>query len=252
MKASKSDVRMTAQATVRALSATVLIRTYFSRHHILGAAHFARQSAHLEASHASGTPFDHVVFEHRGYVIGAVLSSTAFLEAAINEVFADAADQRDNEVKKRLPEDTVRLLADMWRLGVPRTSRYKVLEKYQIALTLARHPKLAEGRQPYQDTALLVDLRNALTHAEPETSVHSTPAIGPAAALHKFEKQLRTKFPESALFAPGGNAYFPDKCLGHGCAEWSVTTALAFADDFFKRTGLSRPLEGYRDRLGTR
>lgn len=97
-----------------------------------------------------------------------------------------------------------------------------------------------------------MDLRNALTHAEPETSIHSTPAVGTAAARHKFEKRLRGKFAESALFASGGNAFFPDKCLGHGCAEWSVTTALAFAEDFCKRIGLPRPLEAYRDRLRTR
>jgi hypothetical protein len=252
MKASRGTATIKARATAQVSSVSV-VRTYFSRNHMLGAAHFARQSARLEALHASGTALDQVLFEHRGYVIGAVLSSAAFLEAAINELFADAADERYDEVKQRLPDDTVKLLAEMWSLDVPRRAgRYAILEKYQIALTLARLPKLDKGRQPYQDTELLVKLRNELTHAEPITDVHSSPADGSEAALRKFEKQLSKRFAASALFASSGNAFFPDKCLGHGCAEWSVKTALAFADDFFGRIGLSRPLEGYRDRLATR
>jgi len=32
-----------------------------------------------------------------------------------------------------------------------------------------------------------------------------------------------------------GNPYFPDKCLGAGCAEWAVVSAKSFADDFCSR-----------------
>jgi hypothetical protein len=39
--------------------------------------------------------------------------------------------------------------------------------------------------------------------------------------------------PEIPLLKGAGNPYFPDHCLGSGCAQWAVTSAKAFADAYF-------------------
>ena len=36
------------------------------------------------------------------------------------------------------------------------------------------------------------------------------------------------------------NPWFPDRCLGAGCAAWSASTARAVADEWTKRLGLPR------------
>ena len=64
---------------------------------------------------------------------------------------------------------------------------------------------------------------------------------GGAAVAHsethaeKFELLLKDRFAENPL-AGKNLPFFPDRCLGHGCAEWAVTTSLSFTDS---STGIS-------------
>ncbi len=46
-----------------------------------------------------------------------------------------------------------------------------------------------------------------------------------------------------------GDAFYPDKALGHGCAEWAVNTALAYSD---AALGLKPVYDGMRKDLVTR
>ena len=50
----------------------------------------------------------------------------------------------------------------------------------------------------------------------------------------KIEAQLRKQFPDNVLMNGSGNPYYPDKCLGAGCATWAVASATAFADLVFE------------------
>jgi hypothetical protein len=139
-------------------------RVYFSTHHIETAAIFAKHAKTIEFDRAGTTNFS---AEHWGYVVGAVLSSVAYLEAAINELFADAAAATLRRLHG-LDHDTIALMAEIWGNGIPRTARYGVLDKYAIALSLARKPPLATNRPPWQPTTHLIDLRNYLIHSVPE------------------------------------------------------------------------------------
>ena len=58
-----------------------------------------------------------------------------------------------------------------------------------------------------------------------------------AVALESLEKRLRTKFPPNAL-VPAKAPWFPDRCLGAGCATWAVKTVQVFSDDFCHRMGI--------------
>ena len=57
--------------------------------------------------------------------------------------------------------------------------------------------------------------------------------------MSDLDNKLRDRFPVNRPMAKMGNPYFPDQCLGAGCAFWSVTTATNFADEFLRRFGVT-------------
>jgi hypothetical protein len=139
--------------------------------------------------------------------MGTILSSVAFLEAAVNEVYADAADDSNpSEVIRsigegyamEMPKEVRGLLAGWWN-----TERFRVgartLEKYEAALKAAGGEAFDSGAQPYQDVSLLIRLRNALIHFEPIS--HHKGDAEPTG----LEQTLSGKFPllASPLYLPG-------------------------------------------------
>jgi hypothetical protein len=176
------------------------------------------------------------------YITAAVFASVSFLEATINELFADAHDKVPTVVNQLQPE-TISQMSEMWKLmfpkpemrklGVPKSS--KILQKFQTALTLTRKPMFDSENSHYKDIDCLIKLRNALVHYEPEWITNSSDTEEDT--IQKMEKILKGKFQLNPL-AGIGNSFFPDKCLGHGCAEWAVRSSMMFADEFFLRMGL--------------
>lgn len=204
--------------------ANVLMRVYFSSYHLWGAEHFARLAKEIEDAHTGKPEFS---IRHRAYVTNAVLSAGAFLEAAINEVFDDVADKAPSYVGS-LSAESARLMAGLWDERERQTvERWPILDKYRVALLCADCLALDKSAQPYQDAKLLIDLRNDLTHARPETRTTDD--------VDKLSKALMTKFKPNRLMENSANPYFPDHCLGTGCAVWAVSTVRTFADEFFSR-----------------
>jgi hypothetical protein len=234
----RAGKRPSAPTGFRITGATV--RPYFSRLHILTGAGLARQAKALEF-----TPVENV--DHQGLVVGSVFFAVAFLEATVNELFADAHD--GVERLKILETDALNLLKRMWEQGIPRTAQYPVLEKYAIALTLARKPAFQKNQVPWQPVALLVRLRNALVHYEPEW-IHIKAGTGEAYKPHKFEEQLKGRFPLNPL-ARAEDPFYPEKVLGHGCAAWAIKAAVAFADEFANRLGILPAHNDIRAHLNT-
>jgi hypothetical protein len=101
-----------------------------------------------------------------------------------------------------------------------------------------------KGAAPYQDAWLLVQLRNALVHYKPEWII----GAAPVAVRHEFEKKLANKFALNP-FTGAGNPFYPDKCLGHGCAKWSLMSSIAFINEFYVRLGMSAPYDSSAPRL---
>lgn len=220
-------------------------RVYLSTGHLKNAAHFARLTGEIEQH----TKFTWGTFKpHEAYAMGAVLSSVAFLEAAVNELYADAADDsHPSEIVRsigegyamEMPKDVRGLLAGLWG-----TERFRMgartLEKYEIALRIAGAAGFDRGTQPYQDVALLIKLRNALIHFEPQS--HHEGEDEPT----RFEEKLSGKFSLNPLAAPPINPlgkdplqpFLPHKCLGYGCAMWALQSSVAFTEEFFSRMGL--------------
>ena len=197
----------------------VILRVYFSSYHHWAASHFSELAQQIEGAHSGEPSFD---IRHRAYVTNAVLSSVAFMEAAINELFQDVVDSHESYVSP-LSKNTRALMASHWSMteGHAR-SALPVVDRYQLVLNFAGLEMFSEGKQPYQDAQLLVRLRNYLIHYKPEDVSRGDE--------HKLEKQLRGKFPENQMMP--GNPFIPDRCLGAGCAHWSVRASRAYLDEF--------------------
>ena len=219
-------------------------RAYLSIGHLKNAAHFARLTGEIEQH----TRFVRgAIKPHDAFAMGAVLSSVAFVEAAINEVYADAADDSHpwevmhiigEGYAERMPEELRTALSGWWNTQTWRM-RTSTLEKYQVALDSAGAERF-DGGPPYQDVKLLTKLRNALVHFEP-TSHHE--GISESTRL---ERSLAGRFPLNPLAAfPEGSRpdspvvpFLPNRCLGHGCALWALRSSAAFSREFFARMGL--------------
>ena len=106
-------------------SITVKMRTYYSDHHIWAAAHFARMAGKIESGLSDEHP-SNLFIEHRAYVTASVFAAVSFLEATINELFADAADG-NTALSEKLEPAAMELLSRMWVLGVPKTASYSIL-----------------------------------------------------------------------------------------------------------------------------
>lgn len=222
-------------------------RTYFSIQHIQSAANFTRLAAKIEKEYDSSNEHD-LYYEHQSYVTGAIFTSVAFLEATINEIFTDCSKGVDDGNIKELNKDLKGLLGDMWKLEVPRTAYFSILDKYQIALTLTQKENFNKGIVPYQDIDTLIKIRNALIHYEPESTIIHSEVDPNAVKEHKFEKRLRGKFSLNPLTGEK-NSFFPAKCLSHGCSKWAVESSLQFADEFFEKLNIEPTYDHVRDKL---
>lgn len=215
------------ETSARAGVLKVSMRVHYSSYHLWAAHHFGHLATVRENESPVRPAFD---IQHRAYVTNAVLSAVCFLEAAINEIFQDTADSYGSYLQE-VDTGVRALMASMWSLTEEKgRSAFSLLERYQLALVVARREPFDPGQGPFQDAALLVRLRNALVHFKPETLGADDP--------HRLSMQLRGKFQENPLMHGSGNPFFPDKCLGSGCALWAVASARCFADGFFERLGV--------------
>lgn len=214
-------------------------RSYLSICHIHAAALFSRQ-CYLNEKKFKGVNQPKTNYNHDAYVIGSLISATCFLEATINEFFCDIAEEvrtiGGDPLLDKLSKKTINRIRELWRLSIPKTASYSILEKYQIALTLAEKETFEKGKNPFQDIALLIELRNALVHYEPEYIQDSIIGDKVEVKVHKFEKKLKGKFELNPRAIPY-HAFYPDHCLSHGCTEWAVKSSIEFVKEFYKKLG---------------
>jgi hypothetical protein len=196
-------------------------RTNLSIHHITGAAYFAGQVKKLEQG-VVWPPPDSVFFPHMANSIASVISSAAALEAYLNELRLDAADSSNVGV------------GVLWELG-PKIARLwdtverlSTIRKFDWLLTLADREQLDFGGRD-QAVGDLFNLRDRLVHAKPEWSDDGSIST-------KMEHRLKGKFSLNQ-FSASDQAFFPYRCLGAGCSEWSVRTATRFVDRYTKLVG---------------
>jgi hypothetical protein len=146
------------------IQASAKSRVNLSFQHMQEAIHLMELSKDCEVANSGKTFADGDFFNHhRAYVVGAILTSVASLEARINEFYLDATD---NLLGSILDVGQQALLAELWKPLDEK--KVPILQKYQIALTAIGRGKFDTSRGPYQDVALLIGLRNMLVHFKPE------------------------------------------------------------------------------------
>ncbi|MCK9579956.1 MAG: hypothetical protein M0Q92_05835 [Methanoregula sp.] len=193
-----------------------------------------------------------VLLRHEAFNLNSVLSSVAFLESTINELYADASDEAYFFTDEK-HEALLQRIHDRWT-NAKNFDRAPVLTKYQKILTIAEKPPFDEGDPAFANIRDLIEIRNYFMHYKREWVVvreGRAPKESEETITEKFEKVLRKKFAINPLAAKNV-PFFPDKCLGHGCSEWAVVNSLIFTDEFFRRLDLPAPYEGVRGEMATR
>jgi hypothetical protein len=231
----------------------IRFRDCFSVRYIQSAALLCRLGFSIEQEYREATaiPAD-LQLRHEAFILNSVLSTVSFLESTINELYADVADEAYNFSDEK-HDALFRMIAERWK-NEKNFDRAPVLARYQKILAIAGKPPFDEGDQAFSNVRDLIEIRNHLMHYKREWVVigeKEKRGAGEDTTGAKFEKNLRRKFAANPL-APKNLPFFPDQCLGHGCAEWAVVNSLIFTDEFFRRLDLPAPYEGIRGEMATR
>jgi len=207
----------------------VVMRNYFSSYLLWTASRASREAAVIEERHEGESRFD---IGHRSHVLTSILAAAAFLEAMVNELYQDAYDDHGSDGDGYIAPLTVEArsrLSTIWQ-ATDEGEKLRPLAKYQLMLMASDQQQLDEGAQTFQDAKLVTQLRNAIAHYQPEDLSVDSPA--------RMEQRLRGKFPDNRLMAGAGNPWWPDHCLGAGCAQWAVDSAIALADSVSDQVGI--------------
>lgn len=232
---------------------TIRFRDCFSVRYIQSAALLSRLAFAIEQEYLRGEPVQpDAQLRHEAFTLNAVLSSVSFLETTINELHADSTDEEYSAFDEK-HEALLRTIGREWHN--PRNfDRAPMLTKYQTILAIAGQHGFEDGDVAFANVRTLTEIRNYLLHYTREwVVIHSRqdPGREPESTSEHFERILYRKFAANPL--AGKNVpFFPDRCLGHGCAEWAIMNCIIFTDEFFRRLGLPAPYEGIRDELLTR
>lgn len=231
----------------------IRFRDCFSVKYIQSAALFCRLVYQIETGFAAtGGVSSEDRLRHEAFNLNATFSSVAFLESTINELWSDAADNAyffsDNEAERLF-----RAIGEKWN-NENYFDRTPLPEKYQKVLVIGGKTVFDEDDLDFSGIRDLIGIRNYLMHYRREwVEIQNDRPSGAHAETQseKFERVLKDLFTPNP-FAPKNMPFFPDQCLGHGCAEWAVKTSLSFTDRFFQKLGLPAPYEGVRSELSTR
>jgi hypothetical protein len=216
-----------------------IVRTHLSPDLLLSAYNFSQMASDVEAQGKSVNEITKI--KYRSFVIASILSAVGFLEATINELYYVASDKVLES--SRITDKQRNCLSPIWTIGKFRKGA-NILEKYQTALLLLGNVPFDEGKNPYQNARLSIDLRNALVHYVPETTEVTLEQYKDQVGY--LEKKLKGKFETSPFLGdfpvivtaqPNKRAkypFFPHRCLSCGCSEWVSRSCLSFANAFFQ------------------
>jgi hypothetical protein len=206
----------------------------FQREHLLAAGYFVSLAKRIESRGIAAVgPVG--MSRHRACVIGAIVSSVAFLESSINELYLEF--ERAGDDGTPVPTRARTQLATLWPSG----EGARLTLRYQVALQSVDAERFNERRSTYKNVERLLDLRDALVHHQPER--HDE-----AQRHQSLQRRLRSCFSPNTLLGPRAR-WFPDLCLGAGCATWALRSAEAFSNEFSARMGIPsrvRPTPGSR------
>ena len=220
------------------------LQTYYSIQHVQAAAYLTRQAARAEADLTAETAPEAVAL--KAYVSSALFSSVAFLEALANEIYADAIRPEGGHLSA-LDERDRSMIAELGETDS--VQKASILSKYDIILRAAGKSPLPSDCDPHQATATIIRLRNEIVHYKASFFDVGTEGMVRAGSFHtsRLPQQIKGKFePRKNAQGISGDAW-----LGHGLAQWSVKTTVAYADAIFSTLGVRPYYDHVRNKLGT-
>jgi len=188
-------------------------RDQLSRQHLVLAHDFAKAARELEEPRREKLTKEEK-WQHRGDVTAAVMSATAYLEDLISELYVNMRNLPRPKLVKKLRASS-------------NQEGSVVLNKYQLALSVSDGDPFDQEAPAFFDAESLFGLRDALVNY-----LNFRPV-----GRRGLRSRLDGKFPLNP-YAPAHGRWFPDRCLGAGCAKWAVSTAEVFGDDFCGRMGI--------------
>jgi hypothetical protein len=195
----------------------------FQREHLLAAGYFVAMEKRIESRGAAAVGSEGMT-RHRACVTGAIVSSVAFLESSINELYLEFALAGDDG--SPIPTRAHTQLETLW----PSAEGASLTLRYQVALQSVDAERFNEKRTTFKNVERLIELRDALVHHQPERHDERQ-------RHQSLQRRLRTCFAPNTLLHAHAR-WFPDLCLGAGCATWALKSAQAFSDDFCGRMGI--------------
>ena len=227
----------------------IRFRDCFSVRYIQSAAVLCRLGYQIEKQYSeSGEVSEEALIRHEAFILNSILSAVAFLESIINELYSDAVDKAyifyddKNEI-------LLKTIGEKWN-NEKNFDRQPLISKYQKILLIAGAPEFDDDDPAFANVRNLIEIRNFLMHYKREwLTVKKGKVTGVSGITHgeKLEKVLKTRFAPNP-FAHKNQPFFPDKCLGHGCAEWAIVNSLIVCDEFFRRLDFPVPYDDIRER----
>lgn len=166
---------------------------------------------------------------HKIYAVNSILSSTAFLEAVINEFYQEIHDGNDAYIKKLNPVHVGRLNYH-WETTELRNKSAHILDKYQNALEFCEKELFDKRESHYSNVKIAIKLRNELTHFKPEFNNPSNP--------HRILNRFNARHFRNPLFGSSDDIYTLNKILSHDTAAWIIKAYKKFIDAFFAKFNL--------------
>jgi hypothetical protein len=209
-------------------------RVDLSHYHLYSAFLFMQHAERIEETASQMANSDNV-YRYRSFVMGAVLSSVAFLEAKIAELRSDAEDGAGISATGLTVAQRKAVAAALDALP----PSVRTLDRYQAALGALGKALFKADQPPYRSASLVIKLRNYLVHFPSEWLAEPDDESGPLpqSELPLIERQLKGQFP-STRFAWAAQPFFPNHCLSAGCARWAAESSLSFAQEFSTRAGI--------------
>lgn len=216
---------------------SVQLRVYhsFSGSLLKTSEYFTGLSFKLESENENKQVSEEAKANNKSYVTGTIISSIAFLESTISELFWSSA-KSPTGIAKELNENLRKRMANIYNDFFNTYKNMSILDKYQYSLFLNGQNLFDRGINPFQDVSLVIKLRNALVHFEPEL-------IEAEENIQKLDNILKGKFEQCPFYSEPSFLFFPHRCLSHGCAKWVVISCVHFVNDFYKKIGVDKKYE---------
>lgn len=220
------------------------LKTYYSIQHIQAAAYLARRAGCIEEGLTCDS--DPIGVSHKAYVTSALFSTVAFLEAQINELYADADQPHGGHLNTLNKSIRASIAAKGHEES---TKKASPLEKYDLLLSTAGIKPISTGCSPGQDVTTIILLRNELTHYKASLFDVGTEGMTRPGNFgeSKFPARIKGKFQKRK----NSTGMSGDTWLSHGLTTWAIKSAIDYADSFFLALGIRPMYDHIREKLST-